>query len=223
MFVLLVEDDDIIADAISTFLANEGIALEHVRSISGAKNIIAASQFDMAILDLNLPDGNGLSWLTWLRKQQNALPVLVLTASNTIDDKVAGLKSGADDYLVKPFDLRELLARLYSLQRRANDRLTNILSHGQLNYDLEQHKAQLNGEHISLSRSEDLLLKTLLNNPQRILSENQLKNVLYGTYDDVSSNALNVHIFNLRKKFGSKAIETIRNFGFRLGPAEQFK
>lgn len=217
MYILLVEDDAVIADAIRTFLSGEGMAVEHVASISHAKSILNKSNFDLCILDLNLPDGNGITWLTWLRKNQYSLPVLILTASNSIDDKVTGLKNGADDYLVKPFDLRELLARLYSIKRRTTDRLTNTISHGQLTYHLEQHKLLINDKHIPLSRNEDLLLKIFLNNPQRILSESQLKDVLYGTCDDVTSNALNVHIFNLRKKIGTKGIETIRGFGFRLG------
>ncbi|AWB58270.1 response regulator transcription factor [Colwellia sp. Arc7-D] len=220
MYILLVEDDAVIADAISIFLSGEGLAVEHVASISHAKNILNKSNFDLCILDLNLPDGNGITWLTWLRKNQHSLPVLILTASNSIDDKLTGLKNGADDYLVKPFDLRELLARLYSIKRRTTDRLTNTISHGLLTYHLEQHKLLINDKHIPLSRNEDLLLKIFLNNPQRILSESQLKDVLYGTCDDVASNALNVHIFNLRKKIGTKGIETIRGFGFRLGSIE---
>lgn len=217
MYILLVEDDDVIADAISSFLSNEGMSVEHVSSISDAKQIIQKSSFDLCILDLNLPDGSGITWISWLRNKQHSLPVLILTASNSIDDKVAGLKNGADDYLVKPFDLRELLARLYSIKRRATDRLTNTISHGALTYNVDQNKALINNKHIPLSRNEDLLLKVFLHNPQRILSESQLKDVLYGTCDDVVSNALNVHIFNLRKKIGSKAIETVRGFGFRLG------
>lgn len=217
MYILLVEDDEVISDAIITFLSNEGMAVEHVASILSAKNIMKNSSFDLCILDLNLPDGNGISWITWLRKQQYSLPVLILTASNAINDKVTGLKNGADDYLVKPFDLRELLARLYSIKRRTTDRLTNTISHGMLTYNIDEHQVLLNNKHFSLSRNEDLLLKTFLNNPQRILSESQLKDVLYGTFDDVASNALNVHIFNLRKKIGTKAIETVRGFGFRLG------
>lgn len=217
MYILLVEDDEVIADAIITFLSSEGMSVEHVSSITDAKNIIKISNFDLCILDLNLPDGNGITWISWLRNKQYAFPVLILTASNSIDDKVTGLKNGADDYLVKPFDLRELLARLYSIKRRSTDRLTNTLSHGVLTYNLELQQIFVNGKHIPLSRNEDLLLKVFLNNPQRILSESQLKDVLYGTCDDVASNALNVHIFNLRKKIGSTAIETVRGFGFRLG------
>lgn len=220
MHILLVEDDDVIADAIVTYLTTQGMAVDHVSSINAAETYVQTSHFDMCILDLNLPDGDGLNWLVWLRRQQHSLPVLILTARDGIDDKVAGLKKGADDYLLKPFDLRELLARLISLQRRATSRLTNSIVHGQLNYDVEKRSAVLNGMQVSLSRSEDLLLATFLNNPQRILSESQLKDVLYGVSDDVASNALNVHIYNLRKKLGTRAVETVRGFGFRLGKIE---
>ncbi|GAC26604.1 transcriptional regulatory protein qseB [Paraglaciecola mesophila KMM 241] len=220
MHILLVEDDDVIADAIVTYLITEGMAMDHVSTISAAETFVQASHFDMCILDLNLPDGDGINWLLWLRRQKYFLPVLILTARNGIDDKVAGLKKGADDYLLKPFDLRELLARLISLQRRATNRLTNFIHHGQLQYDIENRRAELNGIQVSLSRCEDLLLVTLLNNPSRIITESQLKDVLYGVSDDVASNALNVHIYNLRKKLGTKAVETVRGFGFRLGKIE---
>lgn len=220
MHILLIEDDDVIADAIVTYLTAEGMAVEHVRSINSAQTFVQTSQFDVCILDLNLPDGDGMSWLVWLRRQHNPLPVLILSARDGIEDKVTGLKKGADDYLLKPFDLRELLARLNSLQRRAAKRLNNAIIHGELNYDLDKRSAMLNGTLLSLSRSEDMLLVTFLNNPQRILTESQLKDVLYGVSDDVASNALNVHIYNLRKKLGRRAIETIRGFGFRLGKVE---
>ncbi len=144
MYILLVEDDEVIADAIITFLSSEGMSVEHVSSITDAKNIIKISNFDLCILDLNLPDGNGITWISWLRNKQYAFPVLILTASNSIDDKVTGLKNGADDYLVKPFDLRELLARLYSIKRRSTDRLTNTLSHGVLTYNLELQQVFVN-------------------------------------------------------------------------------
>jgi two-component system OmpR family response regulator len=220
MHILLVEDDDVIADAIVTYLSSQGMAVERVSLLSGAKTYIQTSHFDLCILDLNLPDGDGLHWLLWLRQQGYCLPVLVLTARDDIEDKVAGLKKGADDYLIKPFDLRELFARLISLQRRATHRLSNLIVHGELSYNVDERCAMLGGKPVSLSRSEDLLLATFLNNPQRILNESQLKDVLYGVSDDVASNALNVHIFNLRKKLGSKAIETVRGFGFRLGKIE---
>lgn len=220
MHILLVEDDDVIADAIVTYLTTEGMAVDHVSSLNAAETFVQTSHFDVCVLDLNLPDGDGIHWLLWLRRQRHSLPVLILTARDGIDDKIAGLKKGADDYLLKPFDLRELLARLISLQRRATNRLTNSIIHGQLNYDVEKRSAVLDGVQISLSRSEDLLLATFLNNPHRILTESQLKDVLYGVSDDVASNALNVHIYNLRKKLGSRAVETVRGFGFRLGKIE---
>jgi len=220
LHILLVEDDAVIADAVVTYLTTQGMAIEHVSSLSSADTFLQSSHFDLCILDLNLPDGDGIQWLTRQRRQGHALPVLILTARDGIEDKVAGLKNGADDYLLKPFDLRELLARVISLQRRASNRLSNLIEHGGLSYDVDQRSAMLNGLTLSLSRSEDLLLATFLNNPQRILTENQLKDVLYGVSDDVASNALNVHIFNLRKKLGSKAIETVRGFGFRMGNIE---
>ena len=217
MLVLLVEDDPLIASAIVAGLTTQGVTVEHAQTATSAAALCRAGVFDVLILDLGLPDEDGLSLLQRLRRQRLTTPVLVLSARDTVSDRVAGLQAGADDYLLKPFDLRELAARLHSLQRRAGGRCVNPVEHGLLRYDPSTREALLDGLPVELTRREHALLETLLHNPGRILSGEQLKNALYGLTDDVESNALNVHIHHLRRKLGSQIIETVRGLGYRLG------
>lgn len=221
MLVLLVEDDPLIASGIAAGLQAQGVTTEHAASAAAAEAILRAAVFDVVVLDLGLPDEDGLSFLQRLRRQGLAIPVLILSARDTVSDRVAGLQAGADDYLLKPFDLRELTARLHSLLRRAGGRCVNPVEHGTLRYDPSTREAMLNGLPVELSRREHVLLETLLQNPGRILSGEQLKNALYGFSDDVESNALNVHIHHLRRKLGSRIIETVRGLGYRLGEPGQ--
>ncbi|MBF3018734.1 response regulator transcription factor, partial [Pseudomonas aeruginosa] len=144
---------------------------------------------------------------------------LVLTARDAVTDRVAGLQAGADDYLLKPFDLRELGARLHTLQRRSAGRCVNVIEHGRLSYDPSTRETWLDGRPVELSRREQALLQALLNNRGRILSGEQLKDSVYGFGDEVESNALNVHIHHLRRKLGNAIVQTVRGLGYRLGPA----
>ncbi|HTO20055.1 MAG TPA: response regulator transcription factor [Pseudomonas sp.] len=217
MLVLLVEDDPLIASAIVAGLNVQGLTTEHAASAAAAEALLRAAIFDVLVLDVGLPDEDGLSLLQRLRRQGLTTPVLMLSARDTVSDRVAGLQAGADDYLLKPFDLRELTARLYSLKRRAGGRCVNPVEHGPLRYDPSTREALLDGLPVELTRREHALLETLLDNPGRILSGEQLKNALYGFADDVESNALNVHIHHLRRKLGSQIIETVRGLGYRLG------
>ena len=217
MLVLLVEDDPLIASAIVAGLNAQGLTTEHAASAAAAEALLRAVPFDVLVLDIGLPDEDGLSLLQRLRRQGLTTPVLMLSARDTVSDRVAGLQAGADDYLLKPFDLRELTARLHSLKRRAGGRCVNPVAHGPLRYDPSTREALLNGLPVELTRREHALLETLLANPGRILSGEQLKNALYGFADDVESNALNVHIHHLRRKLGSQIIETVRGLGYRLG------
>ncbi|BBI60858.1 hypothetical protein HSBAA_21640 [Vreelandella sulfidaeris] len=148
------------------------------------------------------------------------MPVLVLTARDAVRDRVDGLQGGADDYLVKPFDLNELVARLQALLRRAAGRSRVLINHGELALDPTAREVYVAGQLIMLSRRELVLLETFLQSPRSVLSADQLKDSIYGMNDDVESNALNVHIHHLRRKLGSGVIETVRGFGYRLGKAE---
>ncbi len=219
MHVLLAEDDSLIAHGIVAGLNAQGLTVDHAATAAQAEAMLHAACFDVLILDLGLPDEDGLALLQRLRRQGLTLPVLILTARDAVTERVAGLQAGADDYLLKPFDLRELAARLHSLLRRVAGRCVNLIEHGRLRYDPSGCQAFLDGVPVELSRREQALLQTLLNNRDRVLSSAQLKDAVYGFSDDVESNALNVHIHYLRRKLGSGIVETVRGLGYRLGPA----
>ncbi|HBO5685077.1 TPA: response regulator [Pseudomonas aeruginosa] len=219
MHVLLTEDDDLIASGIVAGLNAQGLTVDRVASAADTQALLQVARFDVLVLDLGLPDEDGLRLLQRLRQQGVDLPVLVLTARGAVTDRVAGLQAGADDYLLKPFDLRELGARLHTLQRRSAGRCVNVIEHGRLSYDPSTRETWLDGRPVELSRREQALLQALLNNRGRILSGEQLKDSVYGFGDEVESNALNVHIHHLRRKLGNAIVQTVRGLGYRLGPA----
>ncbi|HHK2656987.1 TPA: response regulator [Pseudomonas aeruginosa] len=219
MHVLLTEDDDLIASGIVAGLNAQGLTVDRVASAADTQALLQVARFDVLVLDLGLPDEDGLRLLQRLRQQGVDLPVLVLTARDAVTDRVAGLQAGADDYLLKPFDLRELGARLHTLQRRSAGRCVNVIEHGRLSYDPSTRETWLDGRPVELSRREQALLQALLNNRRRILSGEQLKDSVYGFGDEVESNALNVHIHHLRRKLGNAIVQTVRGLGYRLGPA----
>lgn len=219
MHVLLTEDDDLIASGIVAGLNAQGLTVDRVASAADTQALLQVARFDVLVLDLGLPDEDGLRLLQRLRQQGVDLPVLVLTARDAVTDRVAGLQAGADDYLLKPFDLRELGARLHTLQRRSAGRCVNVIEHGRLSYDPSTRETWLDGRPVELSRREQALLQALLNNRGRILSGEQLKDSVYGFGDEVESNALSVHIHHLRRKLGNAIVQTVRGLGYRLGPA----
>ncbi|MBG5246615.1 response regulator [Pseudomonas aeruginosa] len=219
MHVLLTEDDDLIASGIVAGLNAQGLTVDRVASAADTQALLQVARFDVLVLDLGLPDEDGLRLLQRLRQQGVDLPVLVLTARDAVTDRVAGLQAGADDYLLKPFALRELGARLHTLQRRSAGRCVNVIEHGRLSYDPSTRETWLDGRPVELSRREQALLQALLNNRGRILSGEQLKDSVYGFGDEVESNALNVHIHHLRRKLGNAIVQTVRGLGYRLGPA----
>ncbi|EMX0685020.1 response regulator [Pseudomonas aeruginosa] len=219
MHVLLTEDDDLIASGIVAGLNAQGLTVDRVASAADTQALLQVARFDVLVLDLGLPDEDGLRLLQRLRQQGVDLPVLVLTARDAVTDRVAGLQTGADDYLLKPFDLRELGARLHTLQRRSAGRCVNVIEHGRLSYDPSTRETWLDGRPVELSRREQALLQALLNNRGRILSGEHLKDSVYGFGDEVESNALNVHIHHLRRKLGNAIVQTVRGLGYRLGPA----
>lgn len=221
MRVLVVEDDQLVASGIVTGLRLSGIDADHVANASLADAAILTGRFDVVILDLGLPDSDGVALLKRWRANGMDWPVLVLTARDGIQDKVGGLRAGADDYLVKPFDLEELGARLHALQRRSAGRSVDRIEHGALSFDPGTCQVRLHGELVELSRRELALLQALLNAGARILSTEQVKDSLYGLSECVESNALNVHIHHLRRKLGPHIVETVRGLGYRLGKAGQ--
>ena len=220
MHVLLIEDDPLVASGIRSGLMTFDFVVDHVSTLKAARQAQQTVSSDVVILDRGLPDGDGLQLLSEWREQGIDVPVLVLTARDAVRDRVDGLQGGADDYLVKPFDLNELVARLQALLRRAAGRSRDLINHGALALAPTAREVYVAGQLIMLSRRELVLLETFLQSPRSVLSADQLKISIYGMNDDVESNALTVHIHHLRRKLGSGVIETVRGLGYRLGKPE---
>lgn len=218
MHVLLIEDDDLVASGLVSGLEMDSFVVDRVSSAGAADSAMATVATDIVILDLGLPDGDGLELLQRWRARGITAPVLVLTARDAMDDRVTGLESGADDYVLKPFDLNELSARLRALLRRASGQASPVIQHGALRFLPERGEVTLNGQPVSLSRRELLLLERFLHAGNSLLTEAQLKDALYGMDTEIGSNAVNVHIHNLRRKLGHDCIRTARGMGYRLGP-----
>lgn len=219
MRILVVEDDELIARGIVSGLRAHGMTADRVGSVAHAELALQATHCDAMVLDLGLPDEDGMQLLARMRLRGDPLPVLLLTARDAVDDRIAGLQGGADDYLVKPFDLGELVARLHALTRRVAGRSVNLVEAGALVLDPPSGQAWLDGELVDLSRREMALLDSLIHAGGRCLSGEQLKDSVYGFEQEVASNAINVHIHNLRRKLGPDVVETVRGFGYRFGRA----
>jgi two-component system, OmpR family, response regulator QseB len=220
MHVLLVEDDPLVASGIQAGLAVCDFVVDLATTQAQARSMMALVATDVVILDRGLPDGDGLQLLEEWREEGVDVPVLVLTARDDVADRIAGLQCGADDYLIKPFDLDELVARLNALLRRASGRSRDRVEHGSLCLDPVSREVSLEGQLVPLSRRELVLLESFLQAPRSVLSIDQLKDSLYGMSDEVESNALTVHIHHLRRKLGVGVIETVRGIGYRLGKPE---
>ena len=214
MRLLLVEDDELLGDGLRIGLKQAGYTVEWLKDGATADQALQQEQFDLVVLDLGLPRQSGLEVLKNLRKSGNAVPVLILTARDSVDDRVQGLDCGGDDYLVKPFDLDELCARLRALQRRHSGRVEPRLQHGELIVDPASHKVSLAGNEVTLSSSEFTPLHYLLDNKGRVIPRDRLEEMLYGWEGEVESNALEVFIHHLRKKLGHDLIRTVRGVGY---------
>lgn len=217
MHILIVEDNSLVASGIKAGLELHGFACDIAPSLALANSHLAAGHFDACVLDLGLPDGDGLALLRSWRAAGLQLPVLILTARGTIEDKVAGFQTGTDDYLTKPFDLQELVLRLHALLRRAGGRATDLMTVGDCQVNTATGEVWRSGQLVELSRREWALLAALLQSRGRVLNLAQLHDSLYGFDLDVGSNTVNVHVHHLRKKLGSDIIDTVRGIGFRLG------
>lgn len=220
MRVLLVEDDESLGDAVKNALTQQGYTVDWLKDGQAAEEALHTEHFDLVVLDLGIPRIPGLSVLDNMRQNGNKTPVLILTARDTIQDRVKGLDSGGDDYLTKPFELDELCARLRALQRRHADRADPIIRYKLIEIDPAAHVVRHNGQGLNIPRREFSLLQKLLENQGRALSREQLNQSLYSWDEDVDSNALEVHIHNLRKKFGSDFIRTIRGIGYMVEKEE---
>ncbi len=218
MRVLLVEDDESLGDGIRNGLKHYGHTVDWVKDGRTATEVISSNYetFDAIVLDLGLPKVSGLDVLRSIRDRNIATPVVILTAKDTIDDRIKGLDSGSDDYMTKPFDLEELCARLRALQRRSKSRVTPVIEHGDIILDPASHVVKYKNEEAMVSRREFALLQKLLENTGRVISREQLNQALYGWGENIDSNALEVHIHNLRKRFGAKLVRTIRGVGYMI-------
>ena len=216
MRVLLAEDDAMIGAAVRDRLRGQGFAVDWVRDGRAADAALAGDVYDLLLLDLGLPGREGLAVLKALRGRGSTLPVVILTARDAVDDRVAGLDAGADDYVVKPFDLKELEARLRAVLRRRAGSASSVIEHGGLSLDLASHELRRDGDLVPVSPREFALLHALLERPGRILSRAQLEERLYGWGEEVGSNVVEVHIHSLRRKLGADVIRNVRGVGYRV-------
>lgn len=216
MKLLLAEDDPMIGAGVVRGLKLAGFAVDWVRDGRAARAAVESGGYGLLLLDLGLPLLDGVSLLKELRRHERAIPVLVVTARDAVADRVSGLNLGADDYLTKPFDLDELIARVHALQRRQQGRTQPDMRLGALCMNPLSREAELDGRPLHLSQREFSLLAALLEKPGTVLSREQLEDRLYGWDDEVSSNAVEVHLHNLRRKLGTAWIRNVRGVGYKL-------
>ena len=217
MRILLVEDDTVLGAAVRDQIAGDGHSVDWVTRLDAAGDALTGAAFDLILLDLMLPDGRGITFLKALRGRGDVTPVIILTALDQVSDRIEGLNAGADDYLVKPFDLAELSARIGSVARRYTGNPNPIIVHGPLEIDLAARSIRKDGKPVALTAREWVLFEAFLQRPQQLLSKAQLEEKLYSFDAEVESNAIEVHVSRLRKKLGSAVIETERGLGYRLG------
>jgi DNA-binding response OmpR family regulator len=217
MKILLVEDDPLLGEGVADAFKYQGHVVEWACSGQQALTLAQGSVFDVVVLDLGLPDMEGLAVLSALRKAKLTMPVLILTARDSCDEKVLGLDQGADDYMAKPFDLPELLARLRALVRRHAGRVEPVLSYQGIEVNPAEHSVMYQGQAVAMSRHEFELLSHLMAYPTRVFSREVLVEQLYSWSEDIGSNTVEVYVHHLRKKLGKSVIETVRGVGYRLG------
>ena len=219
MKLLIVEDDELLQQGVAQAMSNEGYACDCAASAAQANSLIVTSQYSMVILDLGLPDIDGATLLRQWRRQQISIPVLILTARDALQDRVDGLDAGADDYLVKPFALIELQARVRALIRRYQGHSDNLLQQDDLTLNLSSQQVYLQQQAIDVTPKEFAILSRLMMRAGQTVNRELLQQDLYTWNDDLGSNTLEVHMHNLRRKLGKDRIRTVRGIGYRLEPA----
>ena len=219
MRLLLTEDDAMIGEAVQRGLRQLGFALDWVRDGAAAEQALALEPYDLLLLDLGLPRKSGLELLRDLRRRDSGIPVVILTARDAMTDRVAGLDAGADDYVVKPFELPELAARIRAVLRRRDGRSSPRLEHRGVTLDPATREVFQDGRPVTLGAREFAVLHALMEHPGRVLSRAQLEERLYGWGEEIESNVVEVYIHALRRKLGTALIRTIRGVGYRLEPA----
>ena len=216
MRILLIEDDAMIGKAIRQGLSQSGFTVDWVSDGRAAELSLANGVYDLAILDLGLPKKDGMAILTTLRSSGNSMPVLIASARDTVRDRIAGLEAGADDYVLKPFDLNELIARVRALLRRQTGSATTVLRLGDLSLDRVRKVVTLGARVVNVSARELAILEALMRRPGAVLSRAKLEDSVYGWGEEVGSNAIEVHLHNLRRKLGSQRIRNVRGVGYRV-------
>jgi two-component system OmpR family response regulator len=216
MRILLIEDDMAIGSAVRDHAAADGHAVDWARTLAEGRDHLGVACYGLVLLDLHLPDGRGLELLRDMRRQSNVTPVIVLTARDQISDRIEGLNAGADDYLVKPFDLGELSARIHAVARRSGQRSGPVVKLGELEIAPAERVVRRSGDAIELTAREWAILDGLLGRPGAVVSKTQLEDALYAFGAEVESNAVEVYVSRLRKKVGTDAIATVRGLGYRL-------
>jgi two-component system, OmpR family, response regulator QseB len=214
MRVLVVEDDRMIAQGLNTALKQDGYAVDGVSDGKSASAALRSSRFDVVLLDLGLPERDGLDVLRELRSRGDATPVIIVTARDDVQNRIQGLDAGADDYIVKPFDLDEVAARMRSVLRRAAGRGDPAIRHRGITLDPQSHAVERDGQPVVLSAHEFAVLEALLQRPGTVLSRAQLEERLYGWSEGIESNAIEVYVHGLRRKLGNDAIRTLRGVGY---------
>ena len=216
MRVLLVEDEPHLGAALQEHLRAAGHAVDWFELLEPTEHAVLTVSYDALLLDLHLPDGRGLEFLRRLRRRGDHLPVIILTARDLVSDRIEGLKAGADDYVVKPFDLDEVTARLDAVSRRYVGRLTSVLQVGSVELEHESKTARLNGQAVELSAREWAVIDVLARRPHSIVSKEQIEDALYAFGEEIESNTIEVYISRIRRKLGRDFIRTIRGLGYRL-------
>jgi two-component system OmpR family response regulator len=219
MRILLIEDDTVLGAAVRDQVRADGHSIDWVTRLDEAREALAVAAYDLVLLDLMLPDGRGVSFLRSLRAQGDASPVIILTALDQVSDRIEGLNAGADDYMVKPFDLAELSARIGSVARRYTGNPNPIVRLGSLDIDLAARAVRKEGRVVPLTAREWALFEAFVQRPGQLLSKAQLEERLYSFGTEIESNTIEVHVSRLRKKLGHNVIETERGLGYRLGTA----
>jgi len=217
MRVLLIEDDTVLGPAVRDQITADGHSVDWVTRLDAATDHVMSAPYDLVLLDMMLPDGLGLNFLKKLRGSGDVTPVIILTALDQISDRISGLNAGADDYLVKPFDLSELSARLNAVARRYAGNPNPLIEIGELEIDLAARYVARSGKSVNLTAREWVLFEAFVQRPGQILSKTQLEDRLYSFDAEVESNTIEVHISRIRKKLGKQVLETQRGVGYRLG------
>lgn len=225
--ILMIEDDFMIAESSKTLLKYQGFDVEWVNNGLDGLKLISEKPFDLVLLDLGLPMMDGMQVLKQIR-QRSSLPVLIISARDQLQNRVEGLNQGADDYLIKPYEFDELVARIHALLRRTGDitkevigNASNLLKNGEIVLDVEQHIATISGETVELSNREWAILIPLMTHPNKIFSKSNLEDKLYAFDSEINSNTIEVYVHHIRSKLGKDIIRTIRGLGYRLGQPQK--